>query len=265
MPAVYYAVKARDHALLVHELASGHDANEPFTDERGVSCTALELLVSYPGCPTGPGMMKTLLENGANTEAWNRQGATPLINIICPIAEAERIHKFEMVVQLLDHGADVNASTKSGPYVRRGRCALHRACLVDWTNMVQLLIYRGAYVDSHHASNGLMTPLHVAVTYGREDSARILIQHGASLHAKTITGYTPSDIAYYVASASTLEFAAELDDMMEEADRIARCDVLAIGYDSYIRNKDRTVGPTIWGIGRDPLRMVMDRLHKEFD
>ena len=51
---------------------------------------------------------------------------------------------------------------------------------------------KGVSVD---ASAGFMTPLHISAVMGEEDAARLLLQNGADITAKTFDGKTPAELA----------------------------------------------------------------------
>ena len=102
-----------------------------------------------------------------------------------------------MVKVLIDAGADVNASGNSGT-------PLHKAVWFrsnDFT-LIRLLITKGA--DVNNGVFGEITPLHMAAHWGNSDCAKLLIQHGANVDAKTSRGYQPIHVAAAVGVARYL-------------------------------------------------------------
>jgi ankyrin repeat protein len=59
--------------------------------------------------------------------------------------------------------------------------------------MVDMLIGKGANVNSRARNH--TTPLHTAVLYARLDAARLLLDNGAELNAKSAAGATPPALA----------------------------------------------------------------------
>ena len=60
-------------------------------------------------------------------------------------------------------------------------------------NMTELLLTHRADVNAK--TNQGVTPLHMAVQYGRKDLADLLMLHWADINAKTNQGLTPSHMA----------------------------------------------------------------------
>lgn len=55
--------------------------------------------------------------------------------------------------------------------------------------MVELLVNAGAFLDVPGAGN--VTPLHEAVTNNFTEIAKLLVTHGANIHARSSDGKTP--------------------------------------------------------------------------
>ncbi len=69
-----------------------------------------------------------------------------------------------------------------------GRTVLVYAIFLDWYPAVEALVLHGANVrarDEHHS-----TPLHTALDREMDSSARLLMDHGASIHDTGIHGRT---------------------------------------------------------------------------
>ena len=95
---------------------------------------------------------------------------------------------YEMAVLLLDHLALVNAATADG------KSALMLAVESDDTNLVYLLLARGAKVDTR-LPDSLLTVMHLASQKGNLETLRILYQHGASIDIRTSDTNSPLDYA----------------------------------------------------------------------
>ncbi|XP_003748019.1 ankyrin-1 [Galendromus occidentalis] len=85
------------------------------------------------------------------------------------------------------------------------RSPLHYAAELESSDILNLLIERGASVNSSDAN--CMTPLHVSVYRGRLTNVEILISNGARLSGKSIEKQTPLHMA---ASYGHLEICAAL-------------------------------------------------------
>ena len=95
---------------------------------------------------------------------------------------------YEMAVLLLDHLALVNAATADG------KSPLMLAVESDDTNLVYLLLARGAKVDTR-LPDSLLTVMHLASEKGNLETLRVLYQHGASIDARTSDMNLPADYA----------------------------------------------------------------------
>ena len=124
-----------------------------------------------------PTISRILLEKGANVNEPNAAGLTPLLYT------AEK--GFEDVASvLLDFHADVTIKS------RFGVPALCLAAMHGHHNIVRLLLYRGANVDSLCDSDR-STALHAAAIGNHEAVVRLLLEHGASVNGKDEQGRTP--------------------------------------------------------------------------
>lgn len=93
----------------------------------------------------------------------------------------------EKAIDALDRGADVNSKAQSLIYAER--TSLHEAAAHNRTEIMKLLIERGADVDAQD-ENGA-TPLHLAATRQSHDAINILLDAGASIDPRNIAGRTP--------------------------------------------------------------------------
>ena len=113
--------------------------------------------------------LQRLLELGADREARDDRGYTPLHNAI-------RWGKIGIVQRLLEHGADREA--RDG----LGYTPLHNA--IRWGNIetVQRLLEHGA--DREAKDDNGNTPLHVAAASGSSEIFVLLLENGASINSK---------------------------------------------------------------------------------
>jgi ankyrin repeat protein len=95
----------------------------------------------------------------------------------------------EMVVWLLDHGADVNQSAQNAQRVT----ALHAAVARRNASLATVLLKRGANPDVRQETG--LAPLHEAAANGNLELARLLVVNGAQADIKTDAGKTPADFA----------------------------------------------------------------------
>lgn len=156
---------------------------------------------------------KFLLENGADVNALNHLGETPLHrarnndqfmplllehgadpNIKGSYEKESVIHQMakngntEAVTLLLKYKADINSTDTYG------QTPLHDAASGYYGHKVlQLLIDKGAKVNAKN--NFGQTPLHHAANYGQPETVKILLKNGADIEAKDKDGKTPLDVA----------------------------------------------------------------------
>jgi ankyrin repeat protein len=117
-----------------------------------------------------------LLDHGASVDARDRFGARPL-------SHAARFGHLPMVDLLLTRGAPIDARNLAGA------TALFFAIDTDRTAVAQRLIERGANVNL--AGRGGVTPLAVAAYRGNDTIAETLLAHGADDRATDETGKSP--------------------------------------------------------------------------
>jgi len=122
--------------------------------------------------------VRLLLEKGAKTSAADSAGVTPL--------HFAAMEGHEAVARLLlGKGAEVSCKTKNGGTV------LHLAAKNGHEEVVRMLL--GAGADVSVVDNFGATPLHLGAHF--EGVARLLLEHGANVSAKTLQGMTPEDFA----------------------------------------------------------------------
>jgi uncharacterized protein len=128
-------------------------------------------------------LVTELLDHGASVDARDRFGARPL-------SHAARFGHLPVVDLLLARGAPIDARNLAGA------TALFFAIEGDRTAVAQRLIERGA--DVNLAGRGGVTPLAVAAYRGNDTIAEALLAHGADDRATDETGKSP--IVYAVAA-----------------------------------------------------------------
>ena len=131
-------------------------------------------------CNDPTGTARVLLDAGAKVDACDRQDWTPLHLA----ASASRTKAVQL---LLAAGAKVDAPG------RGGRTPLHLATLHPRTDAMQALLVAGATVDVRDEDR--QTPLHLAVSEGRTEAAQVLLAAGATVDARNRSGQTPLHFA----------------------------------------------------------------------
>lgn len=111
--------------------------------------------------------IRTLLAFGADLNAKNQRGRTPLY-------EAIMWEHLDQTVQLLDYGCDVEISDNNG------WTPLHGAVHQGHALLTKLLCERGAFVDQKDKTG--QTPLHYAVSQGRQEILEALVVAGADVN-----------------------------------------------------------------------------------
>ncbi|HJP91626.1 MAG TPA: ankyrin repeat domain-containing protein [Pyrinomonadaceae bacterium] len=95
----------------------------------------------------------------------------------------------DVVELLIDKGADINAVSKNAFLAT----PLQSALAMGWTDAAKLLVARNANVNCRGEEGG--TPLHEVAGNGQIELARLLLDHGANINAKDNNGKTPLTIA----------------------------------------------------------------------
>src|SRR5262245_7711793 len=158
--ALFAAIRAGDHRS-VTELVSGEKDLVNATDRRG------DTPLMYAGVYSDAAMVKVLLDQGADVNAINPEGATPLMR-----AAGE----FEKAELLLSRGAKVDAKSKMGRTP-----LLIAATFPGNTKTVQLLLARGASVSDQDQMGE--TCLTSASKRDDAEMVKALIEAGANVTA----------------------------------------------------------------------------------
>jgi uncharacterized protein len=123
-------------------------------------------------------VIRALLQKGANVDARDRVGYTPLIR-------AAQAGHAEALKLLLEKGADPNAKQSAG------LTALMEAAGAGHANVVRLLVERGANPDVKGGDDGYnATALMWAAGCGQVEVAKELLACGANVNVKTKIGRT---------------------------------------------------------------------------
>ncbi|MDR3284285.1 MAG: ankyrin repeat domain-containing protein [Treponema sp.] len=123
-------------------------------------------------------VVSLLLEKGANPNALDSLGKTPLLLII------PRGTQHEIYSLLMEKGSNPAAKDTYGD------TSLHIAIM----NNVDVSIFSklaGARIDINERNKQGITPLALAVEHGKIDIASYLVERGADIHAKDVSGLTP--------------------------------------------------------------------------
>lgn len=136
------------------------------------------------------GIVRLLLDNGADTKAKNSEGETPLHFAV--------FLRHEGIVRLLlNNGAETEAKNSEG------KTPLHFAVFFGNGGIVRLLLNNGADMKACNLKGE--TPLHSAVIRGQKGIVRLLLNNGADMEAKDRSGKRPADLAMAVGRGDIAE------------------------------------------------------------
>lgn len=204
---VYHSIWWADPQLTVAILAAGIDVNSTESTNQE---TALHLATSLADRPN----VKQLLDSGADVNAKDADGRTPIFHHFNPTIDSE--DNSDILCMLMNHGSilydkdkygsmqlkniltngveknidillhsGINFLAKDG----RGRTPLHY--MAANRNGKSMNLLRGKNFDVNVRDNEGSTPLHVAVSRNCLDNVKFLLNNGAEVNARTITNETP--------------------------------------------------------------------------
>jgi len=173
--------KIRTGEVVLHEWVDGKSKFNSLKGDKRVCFPLLEQQGSQGGTllhrTQDPDVVRLAIEKGANPNAKNFKGVTPLANH----AGWGRV---ECVRILLEHRTDLNAQSNDGLN------ALHEAVVRKHPNCVRILLEHRAEVNTM-ATVGT-TPLHDAVIKENAECVKILLEHRAEVNTMEKTaGATP--------------------------------------------------------------------------
>lgn len=120
--------------------------------------------------------IEKLIKKGAEIDAENSEGATPLYFAILN-------RKTEAVKTLISLGANVNQISF------RGETPLLLSIFIKDLTIAEVLIRGGAEIN--YQNKAFVTPLHYASVYGLNDFVDLLLYYEAEIDSKDIDGTTP--------------------------------------------------------------------------
>lgn len=168
------------------------------------------------------GLVRLLLDHGADTNARNDSHRTPLQEAVMYTRLSDMQPNTTVIRLLLEHGAQINACDILG------WTPLHEAAFYDKHDLVLILLKNGANADGKAAesdpaypSNPKMTgelipktPLLLTASHWSIPTVRALLEHGADVNARTADSYRPSGetLLHMAASNNKLEIVDMLLD-----------------------------------------------------
>ncbi|XP_014225862.2 ankyrin-1-like [Trichogramma pretiosum] len=187
----HLACKFACHDLVEKFLELGQDPNHP-QRETGNSPLLSASWIYVNGART----IELLLRNGANPNAVNRYGSTPL-HRLCESRSPNHIKLIERFLVVCD---EVRQRLHINAWDKRGRAPLHLALEHGRQKVVELLLRRGASPNLTDSDGS--TPLHfICYRYDDDEFARILfeicdeMQLTVQINARDKWGKTPLQLA----------------------------------------------------------------------
>lgn len=121
-----------------------------------------------------PKIVKVLLDSGANPNAVDQGGDTPLISVLrFGRGEYGKKKEFNKIIDLLVVASEINHTT---------RVALYIAALRGDVRAIDALAKKGADLEARYHK---FTPLQIAAMKGQNNAVKCLLEHGANTGATT--------------------------------------------------------------------------------
>jgi ankyrin repeat protein len=131
-----------------------------------------------------------LIKKGADVNAKNKQGRTPLF-------DAVQLYDIDFAKLLIENSADINATDEN--------LMTPLFVAADYgSEHIEYLLEKGAKIN-HKDIDG-NTPLHLAVRSSRIDAVKALVENGADVHAKNNKGHTPVYYTSFKADKKIIEY-----------------------------------------------------------
>ena len=163
-----FRLKESNDPARLYTVLRKYNTRIDITDEDG--WTPLHCLCrGWP--PVDPELVRAMVQDGADVNARNKNGETPL-HLVTNRALAQA---------LIDAGADITARE------RFSYTPLHIACMDDKEEIIECLIH--AKADVNALGDDEVTPLHLAQSAA---AVKLLVQNGANLNAQDKYGDTPA-------------------------------------------------------------------------
>ncbi|CAG5129537.1 unnamed protein product, partial [Candidula unifasciata] len=115
-------------------------------------------------------IVQVLLENGASVNDTSKHGETPLM------FAAKKENNMKIVQILLENGTSVNDTNEYGETP-----LMLAAKKEESMSVLQLLLDHGAKLDDMDKKGNTHSLLHVALSNGHIECAKLLVQHGANI------------------------------------------------------------------------------------
>eukprot|EP00210_Caulerpa_lentillifera_P006975 g6670.t1 len=183
----------KQHTSVVSYLLEIKDWVVNETDETD-GCTLLHHVV----CSNDPELTTNLIRKGANIDAKNQSGETPVFL-------ATKHNCADSLKALMEAGASFNLSAQEADI------ALHEAIVKNNIEMTKLLLNNGVDSDQTSSDKGF-TPLMRACFNGRVEVIKLLIEGGADLEATTSDGLTCLLVAAINKHTEVVHYLVEQDN-----------------------------------------------------
>lgn len=166
--------------------------------------------------------LKPILGHGADPNAQDVDGLTPLHYVCMAVRQNECIHEWgvgryfagrdeQRVQVLLDNKADINAQDLLG------NSPLHQAAFSGREDLVKILIQHGCNVGLSNVRGE--TPLHVASKLDRRKILSLLLEAGAEIDTQDGRSQTPLHIAVAAQNEEVIKTLAEHGAKQDVLDR----------------------------------------------